>query len=561
MNQLHGRDTRPDGTHRFYEIKNFVAAGCLLAGLIFGSGLAFAEEPVNGGTGENRTKDVQAVAPIYIREYRVEGAHQLKPVEVEGAVYPYLGPGRTSEDVEKARAALEKAYKENGYQTVTVEIPPQQARGGVVLLQVNENRVGRLRVKGARYFSLDQIKKGAPSLAEGKVVNFEQVTRDIVALNQLPDRRVTPSLHAGVEPNTVDVDLTVKDTFPLHGSMELNNRYSADTVELRLNGSVSYNNLWQLGHSAGLSFQIAPEATDEVKVFSGFYTVRIPSLPTLSLMLQGTKQDSNVSTLGGSTAVGGSAVAGRGEVVGARLNMTLPSGDNFYHFFSFGLDYKNFDQDVVLGSGTIQSPIRYCPISAAYGATWTGKGRTTEFNSGLTFHLRGLGSQQDAFDNRRYNSDGSFIYLRSDLSHTHDLFLGFQAYGKVQGQISNAPLVDSEQFAGGGLGTARGYLESTALGDNALFGTVELRSPSLLQWLGEKNEWRLYAFCDAGALTLRNPLPDQQSRFNLASVGVGTRVRLMDHVNGSLDAGLPLIQQTSTSSNDLLLTFRVWAEF
>ena len=545
----------PGRAHRLYERDSFVTAVFLLVALCSWSGPVVALESGDDANMAQGTQQRQAAAPMYIREYRVEEAHLLKPIEIEEAVYPYLGPGRTADDVEHARAALEQAYKDKGFQTVSVQIPPQQARGGVVVLQVIENRVGRLRVHGSRYFSLEQIKKGAPSLVEGKAVDFNQVTRDIVALNQLPDRRITPSLRAGVEPNTVDVDLTVKDTFPLHGSIELNNRYSADTVELRLNGSVSYNNLWQLGHSAGFSFQIAPEDVEEVKVFSGFYTVRVPSLPWVNLMLQATKQDSNVSTLGGS------AVAGKGEVVGERLNFTLPAGTNFFHFFNFGIDYKHFDQNIVIGTSVIKSPISYYPFSAAYGATWAFKGSTTEFNSDLTFHLRGLGSNQKVYDNRRFNSDGSFIYLRSDLAHTHELPWGFQAYGKVQGQISNAPLVDSEQFAGGGLGTARGYLESTALGDNALFGTVELRTPPLLPWFGDKTEWRLYTFCDAGCLTLRNPLPEQQSRFNLASVGVGSRIRLMDHLNGSLDAGWPLVQQSVTSPNDLLLTVRVWAEF
>ena len=31
---------------------------------------------------------------IYIQEYRVEGTHKLSELEVEEAVYPYLGPGR-----------------------------------------------------------------------------------------------------------------------------------------------------------------------------------------------------------------------------------------------------------------------------------------------------------------------------------------------------------------------------------------------------------------------------------------------------------------------------------
>ena len=560
-----------------YERNAFVTSLLALAALAGGIFSAGAQEAVaETYAADSTATQSHAALPVYIREYRVLDSHQLKPVEVQEAVYPYLGPGRTTDDVEHARAALEKAYKDKGFQTVSVQVPPQTARRGIVVLQVVENRVGRLRVRGSRYFAHEQIKQGAPSLAEGQVVDFENVTKDIVSLNQLPDRRVTPSLRPGVEPNTVDVDLTVKDTFPLHGSVELNNRYSQDTTELRLNGAVSYNNLWQLGHSAGMSFQISPENLDQVEVITGYYTARIPSLPQWNLTLQATKQNSNVSTLGSSPMVG------KGEIIGARVNVTLPPGTGFYQFFSFGIDYKHtgnnvFGQDsttTTLADGTVVTgtdhsrPVTYFPLTATYGATWAGKGRTTELNTDLVFHPRGLGSNTDRFDSRRYNSDGSFIYIRGDLSHTQDLPLGFQAYGKVQGQLSNSPLIDNEQFSGGGLDSVRGYLESAQLGDNALFGSAELRTPSLLgKFGGEKNEWRIYAFCDAGLLTIHSPLPEQQSRFNLASVGVGTRIRLMDHLNGSLDVGFPLILQdtipltTSSTVENPLLTFRVWAEF
>ena len=63
----------------------------------------------------------------------------------------------------------------------------------------------------------------------------------------------------------MDIDLNVKDKLPLHGSAELNNRASADTKPLRVNASLSYDNLWQLGHSVGASFQRAPQAPDAVK--------------------------------------------------------------------------------------------------------------------------------------------------------------------------------------------------------------------------------------------------------------------------------------------------------
>ena len=135
--------------------------------------------------------------PMYIREYRVLGAHRLPDIEVQDAVYPFLGPGRTERDVEQARAALEKAYYEKGFQTVSVEVPPQQASRGIVVLQVVEAKVGRLRVHGSRYFSLAAIKKRAPSISAGNVPNFNEITRDIVALNQFTDRRVTPTLRPG----------------------------------------------------------------------------------------------------------------------------------------------------------------------------------------------------------------------------------------------------------------------------------------------------------------------------------------------------------------------------
>ena len=490
---------------------------------------------------------------VYISEYRVIGTKKLSETEVGEAVYPFLGPGRTEADVEQARAALEAAYKEKGFQTVTVQVPQQQMRRGIVLLQVVEATVGQLRVKGSRYFSLAEIRRRAPSLAPGNVPNFNDITRDIVKLNQHPDLKVTPELRAGVEPGTVDIDLTVKDTLPLHGSLELNNRYSSDTTELRVNGSISYSNLWQRGHALGLSFQLAPERLDDATVFSGYYLARFESIPSLSVIVSGTKQDSNVSTLGGA------AVAGRGEVIGARALIALPAREEFYHTLSLGLDYKHFDEDVNLAGAITQTPITYYPFSLGYNATWAGKKMTTELGANLTLGFRGTGSDSVEFEAKRFRADGNFVSFRGDLAHTRDLPKGFEFFGKLQGQIANQPLINSEQFAGGGLGTARGYLESAALGDSSLFGTLELRSPSLLS---EKNgEWRFYAFADAGALTLRESLPEQEDRFELASVGLGSRIQFREHFNGSIDAGVPLTSAGSSDAHDVLVTFRLWADF
>src|ERR1700681_4237077 len=82
-----------------------------------------------------------AVGYLFIKEYRVRGGHKLQQIEVEEAVYPFLGSGRGPEDKEKAPAAVEKAYQAKGYQAVTVGVPSQRAGHGIIVLQVVESPI------------------------------------------------------------------------------------------------------------------------------------------------------------------------------------------------------------------------------------------------------------------------------------------------------------------------------------------------------------------------------------------------------------------------------------
>jgi len=495
---------------------------------------------------------------FFIREYRVEGVHHLARQEIEKAVYPYLGPYRTAADVEKARAALEKSYQEKGYQVAAVQIPAQQPlmRKGVILLKVAEGEVGRLRINGSRYFSIDEIRKSAPSLKEGQVIDYTQFKKDIIALNQFSDRKVNPSLRVGRRPDTLDVDLNVEDKLPLHGSVDLNNRYSPDTTELRLNAAVSYSNLWQMGHTLGVSCQIAPEDVSQTNVVSAYYLVPVPGVSWLKLMLQGTRQDSNVSTLGGA------GVAGRGDIIGPRAIMILPGKESFYHSITAGFDYKHFTQDLTTGSTVTQTPLTYYPVNAMYSATWAGKGWETDVSAGPTFGVRGLGSSTVELDNNRSTTSGGFILFKTDVSHTRDLPEGMQFFGRVQGQAASGPLVSSEQINGGGADTVRGYLESEAVGDNGLFGTLELRSPSLGEWLGKDvKDWRFFVFTDAGVLQVKSPLPEEHVNFGLVSTGIGSRVKFLDHYNGLFALASPLVRGPRSEAESIFLMFQVGAEF
>ena len=490
-----------------------------------------------------------------ITEFRVDGNTVLTEVEIDRAVYGFLGPDRTAADVEKARAALEAAYQQKGYPTVSAEVPLQHIADGVVVLKVSERTVGRLRVRGSHYHDLADIKAGAPSLAQGKVPKMADLQRDIVALNQWPDRAVTPSLRAGVAPDTVDVDLDVKDQFPGHASLELNNRQSLDTTGLRLSGALSYTDLWQRGDSATLSFQVAPERPSDAEVVSGSYLFRIPD-SDLSLLFSYLHSNSNVTT------VGSTDVVGKGDVAGVRLLVPLGTGEGFIHTLSIGFDYKHFDDNIALGASVTDAPVTYYPVTLAYQASWASEHAQTNLLTSFVFTFGGPGSSPVAFDFARFDASPGFAYLRTDLSRTQTLADGIQFFGRVTGQLSGQPLISNEQFSLGGLDTVRGYLESEVLGDEGGALQAEIRTPPVTE-IGalSLNELRGLVFFDAGTAVLHSPLLQQRSSYTLSSAGLGFRLHLFDHFNGEVLVAFPLDDAATTKAGDPRALFRIYGDF
>lgn len=497
----------------------------------------------------------QDVAPseqpsLFIREYRVQGSKVVSAADIQDAIQPYLGPARTLSDVEAARAALENLYRSHGYQAAIVEVPPQQARKGVIFLRVNEGEIGRLRVVGSRYHEPARIHEAAPSLAEGRAPDFDEISKDIVALNRSPGRRVIPEIKSGGAPGVIDVDLKVEDEPPLHASAELNNRYSSDTTKLRLNLAASYDNLWQAGHAIGGSLQTTPEDWfDEVMVYSGFYLARFAGLPDWTFQFSATKQDSNISTLSGI------AVAGRGDVFSLRATRILPAPAGMFHSFSFGIDRKNYTQQVNIAGTATKTPVTYFPIGLLYSGAYERENSLTEFFAGATLHLRGMGGDSSEFDRNRFGAEPNFISFRTDLTHRIDLPGGFKITGRGQGQLASGPLLSNEQFAAGGLDTVRGYLEGEVLGDHGVVGGVELSAPPLLPEGRYAQDLTLLGFVDAGYIMLAEPLPQQTSRFELAGAGLGLRARLFRHFDGSLHYALPLFDEGNTEALDPHLIF------
>ncbi|MBV9063007.1 MAG: hypothetical protein JOY77_08785 [Alphaproteobacteria bacterium] len=57
-----------------------------------------------------------------------------------------------------------------------------------------------------------------------------------------------------------------------------------------------------------------------------------------------------------------------------------------------------------------------------------------------------------------------------------------------------------------------------------------------------------------------DPLPEQQSKFKLASFGFGTRLRALSHLSADLILGVPMRDSTATTAWDPYFQFSVKTE-
>ncbi|RKP52489.1 ShlB/FhaC/HecB family hemolysin secretion/activation protein [Trinickia fusca] len=516
----HGR-----GLHRIW-------AGLALIG---GLGIALA---ARGQTAPGTPPTPGVPQAFDVNEFIVRGNTTLPTVDIEKAVYPFEGPGKTFADVNAARDALQKAYQDKGYQSVVVELPAQQVKNGVIVLQVVEAKVGRLRVDGAKYYSPQNIRDAVPALAEGTVPNFNTAQQQLTDLNQSADRQVMPVLKPGALPQTVDVDLKVDDHSPLHASVDLNNDSSPGTSSLRTSATLSYSNLWQLGHVISGTYLLAPQHPNDARVYSFSYLAPLAG-SHWSLLATALHSDSNVAS------VGGTNVLGKGTTYGLTAIYGLPGTDTYTQSASVEIDRKHYEENVMLAGQTSMAPLTYVPVTLSYNGQLNLKNSLTTFAASLTTNIRGIGSDWGAWDNKRYNATPDFLYGKFDINHTQRFANDMQANAHVSAQLSNSPLVSSEQFAAGGMNSVRGYMQAEDTADSGVIGSLEVRSPSVAKWLGGQvgsriNEWRFHAFVDAAHLWLLSPLPEQTSSFNLLSAGVGTRLQLLKYASADFEAGWPL---------------------
>lgn len=478
-----------------------------------------------------------------ILEFLVEGDTVLGSATIERAIYPFMGLRRNAADAESARKALEKAYQDAGFLSVNVVLPPQRVdqSDGELRLLVVQSPVEKLRITGAQYTLPSRVRQALPSLAPGTVPNFNEMQDELAQLARTSgDREITPIIAAGDQPGSMNVELKVQDSLPLHASVEINNKQSQNTRAGRLEAGISYDNLFQRGHSAGLNWFYSPTRPADANILSLSYHLPLGTGGD-RLYLTYVHSDSNTPTpLGGATV-------SRGDTWRLRWRDELPGLEGLSHALTWGMTLRDLrDGNVgVAGFTTPSSPLRYPSFNASYeldlsdSTQGDSAGRSSRLQADLTVSLPSLsgrmvdcfGTQRDQFDCKRSGARPDFQVLGLALSHREPLGRWFMT-ARLQAQITDSPLVPAEQVVYGGQDSVRGYYEGEQAGDLGAAMRLELNSPA---WqLADKVAVRALGFYDRAVVRRLEPLPSEVASSKLASAGFGLRLESVAGLQASL---------------------------
>ena len=213
---------------------------------------------------QTNATSTNSVPHFRVDKYLVEGNSILSPAAIGGIftnVPAAFGTNVTIDGILKAAGDLQAAYRERGYMTVIVGLPPQKLTNAVVTVKVTEAPLVAINVKneGGQWFSSNNVMRALPDLHTNMLLNAKIFQRELDAANISRDRQIYPVVGPGPEPGTSELTLTVKDWLPWHARLEVNNdQATPGTPQMRVNFNSQYDNLWDLEHEVGVQYSFSP---------------------------------------------------------------------------------------------------------------------------------------------------------------------------------------------------------------------------------------------------------------------------------------------------------------
>lgn len=469
-----------------------------------------------------------------IKTIRLEGNTVLAEKELRPLLFRYIGPGRKFSDLRQLVTEIEKRYHDAGYPTVKVVLPPQNLTKGEVRLDVVEFKLGYVSVGDGEYFDADNLKRSLPALRSGVVPNNSELAQALERANSHPAKRVQVIFKPGQDAQQIDAELVVEERQPFDLRLSYNNEGTDFSGENQLSVEARYLNLFGFDHEVGV--QIIGSPLDEQSFVAGLVTYSVP-LYSVGGELRLFGYESKVDDVQFRSNF---SVAGVGSSYGLQYAQTLNGGAGLKHSLSAGVTYKSYGSTVMF-NGVVANEVpefNSLPLSVGYdllyrppNATWYG-----QFGISANGNLLTGDDNDQEFDVARSGSSANFLTLGARLAFATEIEADWRLRLAAGGQYTDMPLVPTEQYGIGGMGSFRGIASRSLTDDRGYAATFELYSPDFGRSLfGEQFELRALVFSDFAGLRRVDALPGEVAKRDLTSYGLGMRFRLKDQLGLTLD--------------------------
>lgn len=461
-------------------------------------------------------------------------------------------------DLEKVCDIITNFYRKEGFFLAKAYLPPQKIKNGDVLIVIVEGRLGKVSVKGEKYYKPGFIKDHLKATEKG-ILSYSLFLKSLYLLNEYRDLNVKALLMKGEKPGTTDVILNVKDEKPLHFFADYDNFGSRYISSNSLGIGADAGNL--LAQGDNLQAQYAIGTPFDSSQFVNFnYSVPMGDY--------GTKLDlsylySNFAATGvfGTLGIKGRAVVWEADIIEPLLR-TRAASLNFTAGFS-RISVYNY----ILGAISSHDEIR--PLKAGINGNYADGAGNTFFSGYITRGIGGIlgGSENDNPYASYLGSIYDFYTLNISGERVQKFFWNTYFLLKASGQLSDVTLPIAEKMSIGGENSVRGYPVSEFLGDSGYQGSIEYKfAPPLVSGMAIKNNKignmvQLLGFIDYGRVFSRNVLSGEAPNSQLAGVGGGIRLRLPRGVKAAFDIGFPIGTDRPIDSSSYMTYFSLEEEF
>lgn len=471
-----------------------------------------------------------------IADFTVEGNTLLPDTAIRQVLAPFKGGEREMADVERAAAALRGLYQQAGYAVVQVVPPAQTLSGGKVRLTVIEDKVTSIAVQGNQAYSADNIRASLPVLQTGKSLNADRLEAAITLANENAAKQVAVNVQPGVKPGELNARIDVTEDRISRWMTSVDNTGSAATGYAKLGIIYQNANLFNRDHALTVQYSGSPETPDKIgSVNMGYH---------LPMYGSGASLDFIAAYSSSATQNGAIYFAGKGVVLGARLNYALQNWGDLRQKMIAGVDYKASNNNFT-GCVSPCGSVTEQPLSLMYYAQLLRPAFQASGSLAWATNLPGSGQNSDAnYLVARGTVPGATLLAstawsvwRGNLAGSVSLPQDWQMRAAVNGQYSKDLLLPAEQLGVGGANSVRGYPERVAAGERGYYANLEFYSPDLNKYLEIPDESiRALLFWDNARVTV-NDQPLVSPHTFLSSLGVGVRVVHRKDVSIKFDLG------------------------